>query len=202
MLSFVLQYGICRLKKGAMFTGIIQDIGTVLSLTQQGDLRIVVQCGLDLSTVVIGASIACGGACMTVVDKGGDWFAFDVSSESLSKTTLGQWQVGSRVNLEPSLKLGDELGGHIVSGHVDGLAELLELREEVFAGFVAQKGSVALDGVSLTVNEVSGNCFHVNIIPHTWEVTTLGDLKAGDCVNFEVDTLARYVARQLEVQVS
>ena len=195
-----------------MFTGIITDIGQVRSVEARGDTRFVIGTALDLSDTAIGASIACSGACMTVVEKGVDWFAFDASAESLSKTTLSRWGVGSRANLELSLKLGDELGGHMVSGHVDGLARVVEVRAEggshrltlevpaEFAGFIAQKGSVALDGVSLTVNSVEGSRFGVNIIPHTWEVTTLGDLKAGDCVNFEVDTVARYIARQMEVR--
>lgn len=194
-----------------MFTGIITDIGVIKSVEDRGDVRMVIECGaFDLSRTEVGASIACSGACMTVVEKGDDWFAIDVSAESLSKTTLKDWKAGTKVNLEASLRLGDELGGHIVSGHVDGLARLMEIKEEggshrlvfavpeEFAGYIAQKGSVALDGASLTVNEVAGHQFGVNIIPHTWEVTTFGDLKAGDQVNFEVDMLARYVSRQME----
>lgn len=195
-----------------MFTGIVQDIGIVRSVEDRGDVRIVVDCGLDMARLEIGASVACSGACMTVVEKGADWFAFDVSAESLSKTVLGQWAAGARVNLEPSLRLGDELGGHMVSGHVDGLARAIDIDSEggshrvlfevdpVFAPFLASKGSVCLDGVSLTVNAVDGAQFGVNIIPHTWEVTSLGDLKAGDAVNFEVDTVARYIARQMELR--
>ena len=195
-----------------MFTGIIQDIGTVKSITKDGDWRFIIRTGLDLTHTQIGASIACAGCCLTVVEKGEDWFAVDVSAESLSKTTLGTWEEGTRINLEPALKIGDELGGHIVSGHVDGLATLLDSVAdgdshrltiqipEGFEGFIAAKGSVALDGISLTVNAVTANTFGVNIIPHTWEVTTLGNIKTGDALNFEVDTLARYVARQRDVE--
>ena len=197
-----------------MFTGIIQDVGTVRLVTQQegGDLRLQIQTSLDLSQTEIGASIACAGCCLTVVEKQSDCFVVDVSAESLSKTTLGGWQTGTKLNLEPALKMGDELGGHIVSGHVDGLATLLSataegdshrLKWEVpsdLAGFIAPKGSVTLDGVSLTVNEVAGNVFGVNIIPHTWQVTTLGRVQVGQKAHVEIDMLARYVARLLEVQ--
>ncbi|MCB1532475.1 MAG: riboflavin synthase [Alphaproteobacteria bacterium] len=194
-----------------MFTGIIQNIGTVKSIAKDGDWRIVIETGLDLSATPIGASICCSGCCLTVVEKGADWFAVDVSGESLSKTIIGSWAEGARINIEPSLKLGDELGGHIVSGHVDGLAELVSVEEEgdsyrlklrapqELAKFIAPKGSVTLDGISLTVNEVEGDVFGVNIIPHTWENTTLSDLKPGARLNIEIDMLARYVARQLEV---
>lgn len=193
-----------------MFTGIIKDIGEVRSVEDRGDMRMVIGCRLDMARLDIGASVACSGACMTVVEKDADWFAVDISAESLSKTVLGTWKVGSRVNMEPSLRLGDELGGHLVSGHVDGLARVIEVSKEggshrvlfevepEFAPYLASKGSVCLDGVSLTVNAVEGARFGVNIIPHTWQVTTLGDLKAGDAVNFEVDTVARYIARQME----
>ncbi|MGH1398290.1 MAG: riboflavin synthase [Alphaproteobacteria bacterium] len=195
-----------------MFTGLIQDIGIVRSIDKNGDWRIVIQTGMDMARHAIGASIACCGCCLTVVAKGDDWFAADVSQESLSKTNIGNWDVGTRINLEPSLCLGDEIGGHIVSGHVDGLAELIDVKEDAdsyrlsirvpddFAGYAASKGSIALDGVSLTVNEVDGDVFGVNIIPHTWEHTNLSDRKVGDRLNFEVDMLARYVARQLEVR--
>jgi riboflavin synthase len=195
-----------------MFTGIIQDIGVVKSVEKTGDTRFVIGTGLDLSLTAIGASVACGGACMTVVEKGADWFAFDASAESLSKTMLGSWQAGQRVNLEPSLKMGDELGGHMVSGHVDGLARVLSVVKEgdshrvqlevpdAFKAFIAPKGGIAIDGVSLTVNAVDGARFGVNIIPHTWAVTTLSDLKGGDFVHFEVDMLARYAIRYLEVK--
>lgn len=194
-----------------MFTGIIQDIGTVKSIKRDGDWRIVIGTGLDLSATPMGASIACSGCCLTVVEKGDDWFAVDVSAESLSKTVIGDWAEGAKINIEPSLKLGDELGGHIVSGHVDGLAELISIEQDAdsyrlkikapveLAKFIAQKGSVTLDGISLTVNEVDGDVFGVNIIPHTWQHTTLSDRSAGDKLNIEIDMLARYVARQLEV---
>jgi len=199
-----------RTKLRFMFTGIIQDIGTVQSIEKSGDWRIVIKTGLDLSATPLGASIACSGCCLTVVEKGEDWFAVDVSAESLSKTVIGQWQEGTSVNIEPSLKLGDELGGHIVSGHVDGLAELKSMTQDgdsyrlkiqapaELAKFVAPKGSVALNGISLTVNEVEGDVFGVNIIPHTWEQTTLSQIKEGDMLNIEIDMLARYVARMME----
>lgn len=195
-----------------MFTGLIQDIGSVRSITnREGDWRIVIESAMDMAALAIGASVACSGACMTVVEKGADWFAIDVSAESLSKTTLKAWEEGTRVNLEPSLKLGDELGGHIVSGHVDGQARIQSITPEGdsfrlkikapegLVKFIATKGSVTLDGVSLTVNEVDGDVFGVNIIPHTWEKTTLCDRKEGDDLNIEIDMLARYVARMLEV---
>lgn len=197
-----------------MFTGIITDVGTVRSIEQRGDTRFVIGASYDMDGVDIGASIACSGACLTVVEKGNDanggWFAVDVSAETLSKTVLGQWREGTRINLERALKVGDELGGHIVSGHVDGLARVEAMAPEgdslrftfaapeTLARFIAPKGSVALDGVSLTVNEVDGNRFGVNIIPHTAEQTTIGNLKAGDPVHIEIDPLARYVARLLE----
>ena len=193
-----------------MFTGLIQDIGRVRSIDKDGDWRIVIETGLDLSGVEIGASIACSGCCLTVVEKTDNSFGVDVSAESLFKTGIGKWQDGTPVNLEPSLKLGDELGGHIVSGHVDGQAELIEIKEdgdsfrlkfkapEELAAFIAPKGSIALDGISLTVNEVEGNIFGVNIIPHTWVHTSLSTRKEGDYLNIEIDMLARYVARQLE----
>jgi len=195
-----------------MFTGLIQDIGRVQSIDKDGDWRIVIQTGMDMDAHEIGASIACSGCCLTVVEKTSDSFTVDVSHESLSKTGIGFWDVGVGVNLEPSLKLGDEMGGHIVSGHVDGVAELIEIKEDHdswrlsfrvpqdFAGYIASKGSIALDGISLTVNEVDGDTFGVNIIPHTWEHTTLSDRGVGDMLNFEVDMLARYVARMLEVR--
>jgi len=197
-----------------MFTGIITDIGTVRSIEQRGDTRFTVDCAYDMDGVEIGASIACSGACLTVIEKGntaeGGWFAVDVSAETLSKTVLGRWREGTKINLERALKVGDELGGHIVSGHVDGLATVEEIRPEgdslrftfiapdTLARFIAPKGSVALDGVSLTVNEVDGARFGVNIIPHTAEMTTIGGLKPGDPVHIEIDPLARYVARLLE----
>ena len=194
-----------------MFTGLIQDIGTVRSIDTDGGWRIVIGVdAMDLAREAIGASIACSGCCLTVVDKGDDWFAVDVSHESLGLTIIGDWSEGTRINLEPSLRLGDEMGGHIVSGHVDGLAELVGLEEDhdswrlkikvptELSGFIASKGSVALDGISLTVNEVEGDVFGVNIIPHTWQYTTLSNRKIGDKLNLEIDMLARYVARMLE----
>lgn len=196
-----------------MFTGIITDIGDIIHLEQAGDLTARIGTDYDTSSIEIGASIACDGVCLTVVALGTDpksWFEVQVSAESVSKTNLDAWALGRRVNLERALKVGDELGGHIVSGHVDGVAELVSLEDEgdstrmVFevpeplARFVAPKGSVALNGTSLTVNEVDGARFGVNIIPHTKDVTTWGDAKEGDRINFEIDTLARYVARLQE----
>lgn len=190
-----------------MFTGLITDIGTVQQLDHRGDLRARIGTGYDMAGVDMGASIACDGVCLTVVEKGADWFDVDISAETLSKTTLGAWTGGQRINLERSLRLGDELGGHIVSGHVDGVAEIIALRDEgdstritfeapeALARFIAPKGSVALDGTSLTVNEVEGCTFGVNLIPHTQEVTTWGAAQVGQKVNLEIDTLARYVAR-------
>jgi len=190
-----------------MFTGIITDVGRVRSVEKQGDTRFTIETAFDMDAVPIGASIANNGVCLTVVEKGPGWFAVQASAETLSKTTLGRWAEGTRVNLERSLKLGDELGGHLVYGHVDGVATLVDVRPdgeslrltfEAPAGlekYVASKGSVALDGVSLTINEVDGARFGINIIPHTQTATTFGDLKPGDRVNLEVDMLARYVAR-------
>lgn len=190
-----------------MFTGIVTDLGEVRALEHRGDLRARIGTGYDMSTVDMGASIACDGVCLTVVAMGSDWFDVDISAESVSKTNIGSWAVGARLNLERALKVGDELGGHIVSGHVDGVAEIIAVEDEgdstrftfrapgEFGRFVAPKGSVALNGTSLTVNEVNGAEFGVNIIPHTKEVTTWGGAKVGDLVNFEIDTLARYVAR-------
>ncbi len=197
-----------------MFTGIITDIGRVASVEkkQGGDTRLGIYTNFDLSKTDIGASIACSGCCLTVVKKIDDIFFVDVSAESLSKTTIGSWTDGTKVNLEQALKMGDELGGHIVSGHIDGLATLVDIIPEdgshrltfeapkELGGFIASKGSVTLDGVSLTVNEVDGKRFGVNIIPHTWDKTTLGDLKAGEQVHIEIDMLARYVARALAYQ--
>jgi riboflavin synthase len=199
-----------------MFTGIVTALGTVREVQPQGgghDARFVIGVApefLAQPETAIGASICCSGVCLTVVRLGTDEFVVDASAETLSRSTLGGWRAGHRVNLERSLRVGDELGGHIVSGHVDGLAEVLSAvpenasvrwrfrAPEGFAAYVAPKGSVALDGVSLTVNEVDGAVFGVNIIPHTASVTGFGTLQPGDRVNFEVDTLARYVARQLE----
>ncbi len=190
-----------------MFTGIITDIGTITELRQEGDLRVRIACGYDTSRIDMGASIASDGVCLTVVDLGPDWYEVQVSKETVDLTNLGDWRVGRRVNLERALKVGDELGGHIVSGHVDGVAEVVAMREEgdstrvtlrapeALARFIAPKGSVALNGTSLTVNEVDGCTFGVNFIPHTKVATTWGDVAVGDRVNLEIDTLARYVAR-------
>ncbi|MEO0829461.1 MAG: riboflavin synthase [Pseudomonadota bacterium] len=193
-----------------MFTGIITDIGEITALEQRGDLRARIQTRYDMAGVEIGASICCDGVCLTVVSKGPDWFEVDASAESVSLTNLGDWAEGTRLNLERALKVGDELGGHIVSGHADGVAEVISVTDEgdstrmqfrapeALAKFIAPKGSVALNGTSLTVNEVQGSVFGVNVIPHTKEVTTWGLTKAGDRVNLEIDTLARYVARLAE----
>ncbi len=190
-----------------MFTGIVSDMGAVRAVDARGDARFTIAAPFDCGTVAIGSSIACSGACLTVVDKGADWFAVDVSAETLSCTTLGAWRAGTKVNLERSLKVGDELGGHFVLGHVDGVATLTA-REPAgdserfeftapddLARFIAIKGSVAIDGVSLTVNHVDGATFDINVIPHTLSCTTLGDVAPGDGVNLEIDVLARYVAR-------
>lgn len=193
-----------------MFTGIITDIGTVESIKKNGDTRIAIRTSYDTNTLLTGASVICSGACMTVVDKGDGWFAIDVSQESLDRTNLGKWKAGSKVNLERSLRMGDELGGHIVTGHVDGLAvvdEILPVGDshklvltapESLKRFLAEKGSVTLDGVSLTVNGVEDNYFWLNLIPHTWAHTTLGLLSEGDEVNMEIDVLARYISRYME----
>lgn len=195
-----------------MFTGIVTDIGDIRSLERRGDLRARIGTGYDTHGIDIGASIACSGVCLTVVQLGSDWFDVEISAETLDKTNVGAWVVGQKINLERALKVGDELGGHIVSGHIDGLATITEMRPEgdsvrysfdaprALARFIAPKGSVALDGTSLTVNEVEGTRFGVNIIPHTQEVTTWGASKVGDKVNLEIDTLARYVARLAEMQ--
>ena len=193
-----------------MFTGIVTDMGRVLTLQQQGDLRARIGTAYDTATIDIGASIACDGVCLTAVALGEGWFEVQVSAETLSKTTLGGWAKGRRVNLERALKVGDELGGHIVSGHVDGLAQVIATKAEgdslrvtfraphALAGFVAPKGSVCLNGTSLTVNEVDGTDFGINFIPHTRTATTWGDVAVGDAVNLEIDTMARYVARLRE----
>jgi riboflavin synthase len=193
-----------------MFTGIVTDVGQVLSVAREGDLRARIGTGYDTGGIDIGASIACEGVCLTVVALGPGWFEVQVSAETLSKTTLGGWGPGTRVNLERALKVGDELGGHIVSGHVDGLAHVVATRPEGdslrvtfrapghLAGFIAPKGSVCLNGTSLTVNEVEGTDFGINFIPHTQAVTTWGSVALGDAVNLEIDTLARYVARLRE----
>lgn len=193
-----------------MFTGIITDMGRIRAIEQRGDMRARISTGYDTAKIEIGASIACDGVCLTVVGLGPDWFDVDISAETVSKTNLSTWAEGKRVNLERALKVGDELGGHIVSGHVDGLAEVVDLRDEGdstrvtlrapedLARFIAAKGSVALNGTSLTVNEVAGREFGINFIPHTKQVTTWGDVAVGDRVNLEIDTLARYVARLAE----
>lgn len=194
-----------------MFTGIITDIGKVRAIQDTNrDRRFEIETAYDLATIDIGASIAHSGCCLTVVEKGRGWFAVEVSGESLSLTTLDQWAVGGRINLERATKVGDELGGHIVSGHVDGLGEVVSVTVEggshrvkvrvprPLHRYIAPKGSIAVEGVSLTVNEVEDDVFGVNIIPHTWDVTTLGQLVAGTKVNLEIDVLARYAARWQE----
>jgi riboflavin synthase len=199
-----------------MFTGIISDVGRIEAAEQRGDLRLRIGCGYDMATVDLGASIACSGVCLTVVDKGADWFGVDVSGETVSRTAPGLWTEGSRLNLERSLRLGDELGGHIVTGHVDGVGEVEgavetggSLRLAIIAGpeietYVAPKGSIALDGVSLTVNEVEtltdGVRFGVNIIPHTAAQTSFSDAAPGRRVNIEIDVLARYIGRMMELR--
>ncbi|MGI9390304.1 MAG: riboflavin synthase [Boseongicola sp.] len=196
-----------------MFTGIVTDVGEVLSTEQNGDLKVKIATAYDVENIDIGASIACDGVCLTAVafgPKPKPWFEVQVSAETVSKTNLSAWAVGRRVNLESALRVGDELGGHIVSGHVDGAAKVTNVRDEgdstritleapvEFARFIAPKGSIALNGASLTVNEVSGNAFGINIIPHTKVATTWGQVTVGDLVNLEIDTLARYVARLAE----
>ncbi len=200
-----------------MFTGIITDIGRVVAAERgSGDLRLRIGCGYDMAGVDLGASIACSGTCLTVVDKGEDWFAVDVSSETIARTAEGLWTEGARLNLERSLRLGDELGGHIVTGHVDGVGEVEgmaetggSLRLSIIAGqeieaYVAPKGSIALDGVSLTVNEVEtlsdGVRFGVNIIPHTAAFTSFSDVAPGRRLNIEIDVLARYIGRMMELR--
>ena len=195
-----------------MFTGIITDIGRVVAAEERGDLRLRIACGYDLEGVDLGASIACSGVCLTVVDKGGDWFAVDVSHETIGRSAPGLWAEGARLNLERSLRLGDELGGHIVTGHVDGVGEVVSAEPsgdsrriviaapEALAPYIAEKGSIAIDGASLTVNEVDGARFGINIIPHTAGQTTLGELAPGGRVNIEIDILARYIGRMLEMR--
>ena len=196
-----------------MFTGLVSDVGRVRHIERRGDTHMVISTKYDVDAFDVGASIACAGVCLTVVDKGrGDdrWFAVTVSGETLSKTTIGSWKEGHEVNLERPLRVGDEFGGHIVTGHVDGLAESVRIAPEgeslrmtfqapkPLARFIVEKGSIALDGVSLTVNEVDGTRFGVNIIPHTAAVTTFGNIKPGMLVNLEIDPIARYVARLLK----
>ncbi len=199
-----------------MFTGIITDVGTIRTVEQRGDMRLIIGCSYDMAGVAMGASIACSGVCLTVVDKGPDWFAVDASAETLSKTAQGQWSVGRKLNLERALKIGDELGGHIVTGHVDGVGEVAKIEPEGdshrveiriaadLAPYIAPKGSVTIDGVSLTVNSVtdhpdSSTIFGINIIPHTWGVTAFAGLAVGHSVNIEIDVLARYLARMKQV---
>jgi riboflavin synthase len=203
-----------------MFTGIITDIGTIRRTENRGDLRAIIGCSYDSNGIDLGASIACSGVCLTVVDKGrdadGDWFAVDISGETQSCTAQGQWTDGRRLNLERALKVGDELGGHIVTGHVDGVGEIAAITAEGdshrvavklpadLAAFVAAKGSITVDGVSLTVNSVTdgagGTTFALNIIPHTWDVTTLADWTVGSTVNLEIDVLARYLKRMEQLR--
>lgn len=197
-----------------MFTGIITDVGEVLELEQRGDLRARIGCSYEAAGIDLGASIACDGVCLTVIERGSEpsnWFGVEISAESVSKTNVGAWVVGHRINLERALKVGDELGGHIVSGHVDGVAEIIAMEDEgdstrvtlcapdELSKYIAPKGSVALNGTSLTVNDVEGAEFGINFIPHTKAVTNWGDAKVGDRINLEIDTLARYVARLKEV---
>jgi len=194
-----------------VFTGIITDVGEVVAVEEGGAARVEIMSHYDPAAIVIGASISCAGCCLTVVEADRGAFAVQVSAETLSRTTLGRWKAGTRINLERPLKMGDELGGHVVSGHVDGVGEIIaiapegdsrRLRIRVPAGlarFIASKGSIALDGASLTVNEVEGELFGVNIIPHTLAVTTIGEARPGDLVNVEIDMLARYVARLAEL---
>ena len=202
-----------------MFTGIITDIGRIEAVEARGDPRVRIACGYDLAGVDLGASIACSGVCLTVVDKGEGWFAVDISAETQSRTAPGLWAEGAALNLERALKVGDELGGHIVTGHVDGVGEVAavepvgdSLRVGLVAGrdlsrYIAAKGSIALDGISLTVNEVEalpdgGIAFTVNIIPHTAAQTSFGGLAAGRRVNIEIDVLARYLGRMIDTQAS
>ena len=197
-----------------MFTGIVTDVGTVRSAEQRGDLRLVIETGYDTGTIDLGSSIACSGVCLTVVDKADEWFAVDVSGETVSRTAADLWREGARLNLERSLRLGDELGGHIVTGHVDAVATVaqvtpegdsLRIGIEVPRGLgtmIAAKGSIALDGVSLTVNEVRDagdgtTHFTVNIIPHTAQITTFGEIAAGRQLNVEIDVIARYLERMI-----
>jgi len=200
-----------------MFTGIITDIGTIRSVEPRGDLRLVIGCGYDMTAVDLGASIACSGVCLTVVDKGDDWFAVDVSAETQARTPIDRWTEGTKLNLERALRVGDELGGHIVTGHVDAVAEVvgtcpegdstrLGLRvPKALGALIAPKGSITLDGVSLTVNDLreadaDSTDFSVNIIPHTAQQTTLGQLETGRQLNVEVDVIARYLDRILAAQ--
>ena len=205
-----------------MFTGIVSAIGTIREVRDSGDLHATIACPYDPATIAIGASIACSGVCLTVVGKGGSagdgWFAVDISGETVSRTVAGMWDAGRRINLETALRLGDELGGHIVTGHIDAVGEVLGICPEgeshrvgikigaELAPYVAAKGSITVDGVSLTVNEVTDQSdgtthFALNIIPHTWDVTTLGQLAPGSTVNLEIDVLARYLQRMQSLRV-
>jgi riboflavin synthase len=200
-----------------MFTGIITDVGHIVAVEQKGDLRLRIATVYDTASIDLGASIACSGACLTVVDKGPDWFAVDVSSETLARTAQGAWAEGTRLNLERALRVGDELGGHIVTGHVDGIGRVVTVASEggstriaieapaAIAPYIAPKGSIALDGVSLTVNEVVDQSngtvrFGINLIPHTSEMTNLGDIAPGRAVNLEIDVLARYLGRMEQLR--
>ena len=201
-----------------MFTGIVTDVGEVRAVEMRGDKRFTINCAYPAASIAMGASIACSGICLTVTDKGqdesGPWFSVDASAETCSLTTAAEWQAGTRLNLERALKVGDELGGHIVTGHVDGLGHLIASEQdgdsrrytfeapEALSAFIAGKGSITLDGVSLTVNGVEGNRFGINLIPHTQRETTLGSLTDGQGVNLEIDVLARYVARLNDVRNS
>jgi riboflavin synthase len=197
-----------------MFTGIVTDVGTVRSVERRGDLRVTIGCGFDMGTVDLGASIACSGVCLTVVDTGDEWFSVDVSSETIARTAADHWREGAKLNLERSLRLGDEIGGHLVTGHVDCVATAVSVSPDgdskrvdlsvpqALGGIIAPKGSITLDGVSLTVNEVQdaqdgSTRFSVNIIPHTGQQTTLGAIEAGQQLNVEIDLLARYIQRIL-----
>lgn len=195
-----------------MFTGIITDIGELISLDKQGDWQLRIKTHWNTKDIDIGASIACSGICLTVLDRKGDYFDVSASMETVSITTLQTWQLGKKINLERALRVGDELGGHIVSGHVDGIITLSEIKpdndsyrlkfliDDKFKGLIASKGSVCIDGISLTVNSVTGSTFDVNIISHTWNETTIGNYVVGDVANLEIDMLARYVARLLETK--
>jgi riboflavin synthase len=200
-----------------MFTGIITDVGSIRTSEQRGDLRLVIACAYDMDTVAIGASIACSGVCLTVVDKGDGWFAVDASAETVSRTATGMWEQGTRLNLERALKVGDELGGHIVTGHVDGVGHIVASETigdswkvtvaapSSLAAYIAAKGSITVDGVSLTVNDIADQAdgsahFMLNIIPHTAQMTTLDTLEVGRQVNLEIDVLARYLKRMEDIR--
>jgi riboflavin synthase len=202
-----------------MFTGIITDIGTIQRAEQRGDLRLVIECGYDMNNVAIGASIACSGVCLTVVEKADDWFAVDASAETVSRTAPDMWIEGAKINLERALKVGDELGGHIVTGHVDGIGRIVASEHigdswkvtveapAALAPYIAAKGSITVDGVSLTVNMVTDQPdstahFTLNIIPHTGEMTTLNALTEGRAVNLEIDVLARYLKRMEDIRAA